>query len=212
MIGHFITFEGIEGSGKTTQVKRAEEYLKTSGYLVLRTYEPGATRVGELIRQILLEKNDNPIPLHPITELLLFSADRTQHLREVILPALVQGITVLCDRYIDSTTAYQGGGRGINFELINQIHKVATLGVYPNRTYLLDLPVEVGLQRISERGNALDRLETEDIGFHQKIREWFLRIAQQDPHRVMVIDATKSEDEIALIIQNDLRELCQRED
>ncbi len=212
MIGHFITFEGIEGSGKTTQAKKAEEYLKTLGHLVLRTYEPGATRVGELIRQILLEKNDNPILLHPITELLLFSADRTQHLREVILPALVQGITVLCDRYIDSTTAYQGGGRGVNFELISQVHKTATLGIYPTRTYLLDLPVEVGLQRISERGNALDRLEEEDVEFHKRIRDCFLYIAHQNPQRVMVIDATQSEDEIALIIQNDLRELCQRED
>jgi len=211
MIGHFITFEGIEGSGKTTQSKKAEEYLKSLGHLVLRTYEPGATRAGELIRQVLLEKDDNPIPLHPITELLLFSADRTQHLREVILPALVQGITVLCDRYIDSTTAYQGGGRGVNFELINQVHKAATLGIYPTRTYLLDLPVEVGLQRISERGSVLDRLEAEDVEFHQRIRDCFLHIAQQNPQRVMVIDATQSEDEIALIIQNDLRELCQKE-
>lgn len=211
MIGHFITFEGIEGSGKTTQTRRAEEYLKTLGYPVLRTYEPGATRTGEYIRHILLEKDSNPIPLHPIVELLLFSADRTQHLQEVILPALEQGITVICDRYIDSTTAYQGGGRDINFELIHQIHKIATLGIYPTRTYLLDLPVEVGLQRIKKRGNALDRLEAEDIKFHQKIRDCFLQIAQQNPQRMRIIDATQSEEEIALIIQDDLRELCQKE-
>ena len=210
MTAHFITFEGIEGCGKTTQAKRAEEYLKSLGYPVLRTYEPGATRVGEYIRRILLEKNDNPIPLHPITELLLFSADRTQHLREVILPTLEQGITVICDRYIDSTTAYQGGGRGINLELIYQIHKIATLGIYPTRTYLFDLPVEIGLQRISKRGNTLDRLETENIEFHQRIRDCFLRIAHENPQRFMIIDANQSEEAIALIIQNDLRELCQK--
>ncbi len=206
----FITFEGIEGSGKTTQAKKAEDYLKKLGYPVLRTYEPGATRVGEYIRRILLEKNDDPNSLHPIVELLLFSADRTQHLQEVVLPALEQGTTVICDRYIDSTTAYQGGGRGIDFELVNQIHKIATLCIYPTRTYLLDLPVEVGLQRISRRGNILDRLETENIEFHQRIRDCFLRIANQYPQRVMIVDAMKSEEEIALIIQNDIRDLCQK--
>ncbi len=211
MTAHFITFEGIEGSGKSTQAKKAEEYLKSLGYPVLRTYEPGATKPGELIRRILLEKDSNSIPLHPIAELFLFSADRIQHLREVILPALEDGITVLCDRYIDSTTAYQGGGRGIDLELIFQIHKIATLGIYPTRTYLFDLPVEIGLNRISKRGNTLDRLETENIEFHQRIRDCFLKIARENPQRFIVIDATQTEEQIALIIQEDLKKLCQEQ-
>ncbi len=210
MNSHFITFEGIEGSGKSTQAKRTEEYLKQLGYPVLLTYEPGGTFIGEKIRDMLLNKNDLSSSLHSITELLLFSADRTQHLHEAILPALKKKITVICDRYIDSTTAYQGGGRGLNLELIHQVHKIATLGVYPTRTYLLDLPVEVGLSRISKRGNSLDRLETESIEFHQNIRDCYLHIAKENPHRIMVIDATQSEDVISAIIQKDLRQICSR--
>jgi len=178
------------------------------GYLVLRTYEPGATSTGVKIRHILLDKNDPSYSLHPITELLLFSADRIQHLQEVIIPALKKKITVICDRYIDSTTAYQGGGRGLNFELIHQVHKIATLGIYPTRTYLLDLPVEVGLNRINKRGNSLDRLETESIEFHKNIRDCFLRIAKENTHRIMVIDATQPEDIISTIIQKDLKKIC----
>lgn len=210
MNGHFITFEGIEGSGKTTQAEKAEEYLKQLGCPVLRTREPGGTPTGIEIRSILLDKNDLSFPLHPITELLLYSADRIQHLHEVIIPALKKKITVICDRYIDSTTAYQGGGRGLNFELIQQVHKIATFGIYPTRTYLLDLPVEVGLSRINKRGNSLDRLETESIEFHQKVRDCFLRIAKENPHRIMVIDATQPEDAISAIIQKDLKEICSR--
>ncbi|HOK09936.1 MAG TPA: dTMP kinase [Candidatus Hydrogenedens sp.] len=211
MKGIFITFEGIEGSGKTTQAIRAEKFLMESGYRVLRTFEPGATFAGEKIRHVLLNRDENQKTLHPITELLLFSADRSQHVQEVIIPALEDGIIVICDRYTDSTTAYQGGGRDINLRTVYQIHEIATLGIYPVRTYLLDLPVEIGLNRIKQRGNILDRLEVETIEFHQRIRDCFLNIARENPQRVMVIDATQSEDTITEIIQRDLRRLCQQQ-
>ncbi|MCX8065857.1 MAG: dTMP kinase [Candidatus Hydrogenedentes bacterium] len=205
MRGLLITIEGIEGSGKTTQAIRLESYLKSIGYQVLRTFEPGATQLGKKLRGILLDVNtDNSSSLHPITELLLFSADRTQHIYEIIAPELEQGKIVICDRFIDSTTAYQGGGRKLDLNQILEIHKIATLGVIPFRTYLLDLPPEIGLQRVLEQRNKLDRLESENIEFHKNIRAQFLKLAELNPERFLVIDSNNTEDYVFEVIKNDV--------
>ncbi len=202
MNGILITIEGIEGSGKTTQAIKLESYLKSSGYPVLRTFEPGATQLGSKLREILL--NESSIKLHPVTELLLFSADRAQHLFEIVIPALEKGTIVICDRFIDSTSAYQGGGRSLNLEEIQQIHNIASLGITPNRTYLLDLPPEIGLSRIMKERNKLDRLESEALEFHTNIRKTFLKLAEYSPERFLVIDATQPEDVVFEIIRKDI--------
>lgn len=200
-----ITIEGIEGSGKTTQAIRLESYLISAGYPVVRTFEPGATQVGKKLREILLsESSDTHFSLHPITELFLFSADRAQHLYEVVIPAMEQGKIVICDRYIDSTSAYQGGGRKVNLSQILEVHKIATLGIIPVRTYLLDLPPEIGLRRVLKQRNKFDRLESESIEFHKNIREFYLQLAMSEPKRFLIIDATNPEDYIFETIKGDI--------
>ncbi len=205
MKGMLITIEGIEGSGKTTQAIKLESYLSNVGYHVLRTFEPGATQIGKKLREILL--NETNSKLHPVTELLLFSADRAQHINEIVLPALQEGKIVICDRFIDSTSAYQGGGRNLKFEQIQQIHKIATLGVMPDRTYLLDLPPEIGLSRILKEREKLDRLESETIEFHKSIRNFFLTLASSEPNRFLVIDASLPEEKVFESIKNDLMKI-----
>lgn len=205
MRGMLITIEGIEGSGKTTQAIRLESYLISAGYPVVRTFEPGATQVGKKLREILLsESSDTHFSLHPITELFLFSADRAQHLYEVVIPAMEQGKIVICDRYIDSTSAYQGGGRKVNLSQILEVHKIATLGIIPVRTYLLDLPPEIGLRRVLKQRNKFDRLESESIEFHKNIREFYLQLAMSEPKRFLIIDATNPEDYIFETIKGDI--------
>jgi dTMP kinase len=189
---YFFTFEGIEGSGKTTQIELAHAFLSDRGYKVRVTREPGGTALGERIREILL--SDKSLVLEPVTELLLYEASRAQVVSEVIRPALQEGSIVLCDRFTDATMAYQGYGRGLDLELIRVLNGIATGGLYPEATFLLDCPASVGLRRINERsalshGRGLDRLEQEGIEFHERVRQGYLDLAEQAKERIVVLDA-----------------------
>lgn len=194
MKGLLITFEGVEGCGKSTQVKRLAQRVKEWGRDVLVTREPGGTAIGEKIREILL--NPDNAALSDTAELLLYAAARAQHVDEVIKPALANGTIVLCDRYVDSTTAYQGGGRGASRELLDQLRRIATSGLDADLTLLLDVPVDEGLERAKSR-TAADRIEQEKIDFHQRVRDAYLVLAEQEPERIHVIDSTNPIDAVA---------------
>ncbi len=207
----FITFEGIEGCGKTTQIYLLKRYLTQQGYNLLSTKEPGGTGIGHEIKRILLSPDNHQIT--PGVELLLYAADRSQHIEEVIRPALEEGKVILCDRFTDATVAYQGYARGIELNLIDRLNRLATGGLKPNLTILLDCPVEVGLGRISRRnsssglqGSSKDRLEREGIDFHRRVREGYLKIAGREPRRVKVIDAGREVE----IVQTEIKGLVAR--
>jgi len=189
--GFFITLEGVEGSGKTTQTALVAEALRAAGYPVTVTREPGGTRAGEAIRAIFL---DPAVSLHAAAELLLVLADRAQHVREKLKPALAAGEIVLSDRYSDSTVAYQGYGRGLDLKLLDELNRLATDGTHPELTIVLDLAVETGLERTRARvrGDVRgpDRFEGEQVEFHRRVREGFLTIARDQPGRVRTLDAT----------------------
>ena len=192
--GLLVTFEGVEGSGKSTQVARLRDYLASQGRAVEVTREPGGTPIGEAIREILLDPRNEDMTA--TTELLLYEAARAQHVAQRIRPALESGRIVLCDRFADSTTAYQGAGRVLAPQLVRRLHEVATNGVWPDLTVLVDVPSEVGLARVTQ-GGAFDRLEREGLSFHQRVRAGFLRLAQEEPARVKVVDGTRPIDEVA---------------
>lgn len=190
--GLFITFEGIEGCGKTTQISRLAQSLGQKGFDIVVTREPGGCQISDKIRSILLDSNHEAMV--PETELLLYTAARAQHIAQVVRPALDQGKIVLCDRFCDATLAYQGFGRRLDIETITQLNHYACQGVTPHMTLLLDLPVETGLGRARSR-NALsehldeDRFEQESLEFHQRIRDAYLQFSQQQSERIKVIDA-----------------------
>jgi dTMP kinase len=204
MKGLFISFEGIEGTGKTIQSKLLCEYLIKKGFEVLLTEEPGGTRIGRAIRDILLSVDN--IEITPLTELFLYNASRIQHIKEVILPAIQQGMVVITDRFSDSTVAYQGYGRGIELHLINSIEHIVTEGVRPDKTILLDLDVAIGLQR-NKGINKEDRIELEDITFHKRVRDGYHALAVKEPERIHVIDASKSIEHIHGSIKNVVQDL-----
>lgn len=193
----FITFEGIEGSGKTTQIGRLYEFLKKSGRDCVMTREPGGTAIGRKIRAILLDPQS--LAMDPFTELLLYIADRVQHAKEVLLPMLSAGKTVLCDRYFDATIAYQGYARGLDIELINKLHQALLQGLKPDVTILLDLEPEKGLSRAwrqLDSGTRVEnerRFEEETLAFHRQVREGYLALAHNEPARFRVIDAGQTE-------------------
>lgn len=199
----FITFEGIEGSGKTTHVDLLSDYLRGKGHRVVKTREPGGTPVGEALRSVLLKKDLHVLPL---TELLVFLASRAQHVEEVIRPALEEGNIVLCDRFVDASYAYQGYGRGIDLGIIETLNRLVTKGVRPNLTILLDCPADVGLARKSADGH-LDRFEKEELSFHQKIRNAYLELAEDDPKRYVVLNAGKDLAKAQAIIQEKVEKL-----
>ena len=180
-MGILVTFEGIEGSGKSTQVALTGRSLEEREYPCLVTREPGGTPLGEEIRTFLLDKND--LRVDPLAELFLIEADRAQHVAEVISPALEEGRMVLCDRFTDATVAYQGYGRGLDMAFIEAMNQRATNGLIPQCTIVLDCSVDVGMAR----AGGEDRFEREDHLFHEKVREGYLRIAQQEPQRVKVV-------------------------
>ncbi len=207
----FITLEGIEGSGKTTQIRHIAQFLKQRGLTYLLTREPGATRVGKSIRAILLDPRNKH--LHPHTELLLYMSDRLQHVKEIISPALLMGKTVLCDRFYDATVVYQGFARGIDIQMIHTLHKMLLDGIQPDITFLLDLPPEEGLARAwkqIENGSRTDtetRFERETLRFHQRVRQGYLELARQEPNRFRIIDAIDTEADVKQTIIKHLKAL-----
>ncbi len=204
----FITFEGIEGCGKTTQVRRLVRRMEDKKIPVVSTLEPGGTGIGNKIRRILLDvRHKNLLPL---TELLLYAADRAQHVEEVIRPALKEGKWVICDRFFDATVAYQGIGRGQDMEWIETLNAWVTQGIRPDRTFLLDCPVELGLERAQSRNRDhsnqdQDRFERERADFHAGVRQGYLELARANADRFVVIDATQTEERLEQEIFGHLR-------
>jgi len=197
MRGMFVTFEGGEGAGKTTLIEELSKRLAVMDYSILKTREPGGTKLGEHIRQILLQHSKD-MPISARAELSLFLASRAQHVEEVILPALQEGKVVLCDRFNDSTLAYQGGARDLGIEEIAPFCSYMAYNLEPHLTLYLDLDPKIGLERarVHRKETGYDRIESEKLAFHQKIREYFLALAKQHPERIQVIDAGKSQKEV----------------
>jgi len=206
----FISFEGIEGSGKTTNVHHAVRFLQDKGHDCVITREPGGTRIGEKIRAILLDPSNKG--MDPLTELLLYTADRSQHINEVISPLLSAGKTVVCDRYYDATVVYQGYARGLDTELILRLHRWLFENLKPDITLLLDLPPEVGLSRAwkqidkGDRDRVETRFEEETLSFHKKVRAGYLEMARLEPERYRIIDASKQADQVRKEIARTLAE------
>jgi dTMP kinase len=192
----FITLEGPEGSGKTTAVEAAVKALQEKGYEIVRTREPGGTPIAEQIRNVILDKANTS--MDPRTEALLYAASRRQHLVEKVWPALKEGKIVICDRYLDSSLAYQGGARGLGVDEVLNVNLFATENTWPDLTLLFDIKPEVGLARIaSNASREVNRLDLEKLEFHNKVRDTFLALAKKYPDRYVIIDASKSRDEVA---------------
>jgi dTMP kinase len=208
----FITFEGGDGTGKSTQLKALELYLASRGISCVSTREPGGTGLGSVIRQAVLQVGNRSI--HQLTEVFLYLADRAQHVHEIILPALHSSKLVLCDRYIDSTLAYQGYGRGMDLEVLRKLNRLATGDLKPDLTFLFDCPVEIGLRRVTTRlatqGRSRvrrDRFENERADFHERVRSGFLELARAEPERFRVLDASRSASEVT----DEMKNLLDRE-
>lgn len=192
----FVAFEGIEGSGKSTQTRILRRRLVRAGTRVLLTHEPGGTGIGKEVRRIL--KRSRKDRVFPLTELMLFAASRCQLVEEVIRPNLKAAVMVITDRYTDSTVAYQGYGRGLSIDLIRQINDIGTDGLKPDIIVLLDLPVEKGLLR--KRDREKDRFESEEIAFHRRVREGYLKLARAEPRRWLVFDGSLPAVELSELI------------
>ena len=188
--GMFITFEGADGCGKTTQMKLLAQYLNKNGYDVVITREPGGKGLGEKVREILLNYDGE---VSSVCESFLFLADRAQNIDIIVKPAIESGKIVLCDRHVDSTVAYQGYGRGLDIDRINMLNNLATSGKKPDLTFVFDIDVETSMKRV---GREKDRMESAGIEFHERVRKGYLEIAKSEPERVKVIDATRTIEEI----------------
>ncbi|SVC07044.1 uncharacterized protein METZ01_LOCUS259898, partial [marine metagenome] len=203
--GIFVTFEGVEGVGKTTQIQRLLADLTTQRYPVTVTREPGGTAISEQIRSLLLDPENTA--MKSTSELLLYAASRAQHVLEKINPALEEGKIVISDRFADASLAYQGYGRGLDIDLIRNLNRIATNGIIPDITFLLDLPVDIGLKRAGKRGRGFDRLEREKTEFHQRVRQGYLEMADQEPNRIKVISAEHDEDQVYTSIKEEISTL-----
>lgn len=190
--GLLLTLEGVEGSGKSTQAHALADRLKGEGYRVVLCREPGGTPLGEALRLLIFDRG---LAVDPWAELFLFAASRAQHVDEVIGPALARGQVVICDRFTDSTLAYQGYGRGLDLEMVGIVNHIASRGLRPRLTVLLDLPVEQGLARTSPDATG-DRICQEDMAFHRRVRQGYLQLAAQEPQRFLVVDANLPSPEI----------------
>jgi dTMP kinase len=197
----FITFEGPEGSGKSSQITLLSAYLREQGFTVLETREPGGTQIGDQIRACLHDVANTMMT--PVAEMLLYSASRAQLLGELIRPALAAGQVVLCDRYADSTIAYQGYGRGLDLADLAHVTRFATGGLKPDLTLFLDIDVERGLARRTEGGEEMNRLDLEQVSFHQRVRQGYYQLVADDPDRWVVIDADRAIEEV----QAELRQI-----
>ncbi|MBK8146635.1 MAG: dTMP kinase [Acidobacteria bacterium] len=196
MRGKFITFEGIDGSGKSTQLRLLAGDLRMRGLNVLTTLQPGGTPLGRRLRESFLETEEN---VHPMAELLLFAADRAQHVNFLIKPALEEGKIVISDRYADATVAYQGAGRGFDEKIVAQVIKLATDGLKPDLTLFFDVPIEKAIVRTNSRSDEeskQNRMDRENAAFYGRVREAYLKIAEREPKRFVVIDASGSIDEV----------------
>ena len=202
MRGVFVTFEGTEGVGKTTQIQRLSADLTVQRYSVIVTREPGGTEISEQIRLLLLDPENTA--MESTTELLLYAASRAQHVLEKIIPALEAGKVVISDRFADASLAYQGYGRGLDLDLIRNLNRIATRGIVPDITFLLDLPVDIGLKRAGKRGQGFDRLEREKTEFYRRIRQGYLEIVDQEPSRIKVIPAEHNEDQVYTFIKEEI--------
>lgn len=211
MSGLFITFEGVEGCGKSTQVRLLTESLQKAGMGVHVTREPGGTRIGEYIRAILLDTTNTAMCKE--TEVLLYAASRAQHVSEVIRPKLAAGLIVISDRYADATAAYQGAARGFTLAQLQSLHTLATQDLQPHLTIVLDVPVAEGLARVLQRAiesgaRAYDRLEAESLEFHERVRAAYLQLAQEEPKRIRVLDGQRSKLETHNDIMSLVKPLC----
>lgn len=198
MRGKFITFEGIDGSGKSTQLRMLANELRVRGFNVMPTMEPGGTPLGRRLREAFLETEENVAPL---AELLLFAADRAQHVNFLVKPALAEGKIVISDRYADATFAYQGAGRGFSESIVNQVIELATGGLKPDLTLFFDLPIEKALLRTNSRtdaGEQKNRMDKETAEFYARVREAYLKIAANEPERFRVVDALGFTDEVQM--------------
>ncbi|PHJ57475.1 thymidylate kinase [Nostoc linckia z18] len=206
MGGKLIVFEGVEGCGKTSQIQLCCQWLESLGISVVVTREPGGTELGLDLRRLLLEKSEDK-PVGEVTELLLYAADRSQHVEQELKPNLAVGKYVLCDRYTDSTIAYQGYGRGLNMDLINQLNYIATGGLESDLTIWLDVDVEVGLSRKSKDVTlqSLDRIEQETIAFHRRVQQGYASLAASHPSRIVRVDGSLSKQAVQQVIQEILR-------
>lgn len=200
----FVTFEGADGSGKTTQIALLAEFLREKGFSVLTTREPGGTPIGDQIRTCLHDVRNTAMT--PEAEILLYSASRAQLVQEVIRPALDAGHIVLCDRYADSTMAYQGYGRGLNRADLAQITRFATGDLKPDLTILLDMEAEAGLQRRSKGGDEMNRMDLQTAAFYRRVREGYLTMAAAEPQRWLIIDADRAVDEVQCDIRKAVQE------
>lgn len=207
--GYLITFEGIEGSGKSSQMAALAESLEQKGYKVLKTREPGGSKLGERIRKLLLDARHEDMA--PKTELFLYLASRAQHLKEVILPALQEAKVVLCDRFSEATLAYQGYGRGLELDKIKTLLRYSTDGRRPDLTLLLDVEARRGLMRIGHR-TSKDRLDRERIEFFEKVRQGYLRLAEMSPQQIIVIDANRDFDKVAAQIKEIVQGFLEKDD
>ena len=207
----FVTFEGVEGSGKSTALRGVAQALEAQGRTVVQTQEPGGCPLGTTLRAVLLDARTQNLAER--AELYLFLADRAQHVHEVVRPALQAGSVVLCDRFCDSTFAYQGHGRGLDMAMLRQLNEQATGGLLPDLTLLFDLPVETGLERARSRNAASGttqnegRFEAEKLAFHQRVREGFLALAEAEPQRFRVMDATLPPDVLLDVVIREVREV-----
>ena len=198
-MGKFITVEGIEGVGKSTNVSHLTKAIEARGHAVISTREPGGTPMAERIREMLIEHGDEP--MSDVAELLLMFASRSLHVNNVIVPALASGTWVVCDRFVDASRAYQGGGRGLPMEDIDQIARLVLGDLKPDVTILLDAPVEIGMSRADKRG-APDRFETERAAFFERVRECYLGLAASEPERFVIVDATADMDAVRSDIES----------
>jgi dTMP kinase len=200
--GLFVTLEGPEGAGKTTQIQKIRTVLMEMGISCRLVREPGGTDIGDRIREILLSPECTD--MRQRTEILLYAASRAQLVEEVIRPALNRGEMVLCDRFVDSSLAYQGYGAQWNLEEVRAVNRIATGGLMPDRTFLLDIPVEAGQERLRIRGKKKDRMEMKEKMFHERVREGYLALARSEPDRIRVIDALREPDKVLKEILDDL--------
>ena len=203
--GCFVTFEGVDGAGKTTQLEWARQFLTQLGRPLTVTREPGGTKIGEALRSVLLDAKET---IHPETEALLMFAARREHIDEIILPALRRGDVVLCDRFTDATFAYQGGGSGVDAGRLEALEQWVHSGLQPDLTLYFDLPVDIARQRIGAEREA-DRFERESEEFFQRVRSAYLARARQNPQRVRVIDASAAPEAIRKLVENILVSVCQ---